>query len=553
METRPYQQAAIDAILAAYDAGLRRTAVVAATGTGKTIMLGKLYPAMQTRLAGQMLVLAHTDAIVHQNADKIQAINPTLHVGVEMGESHADPVCSDVISASVQTLGRKDTKRLERFNWDTIQTVVIDECHHAVTDGYRRVLDAASLHADTHKMLLGFTATPNRPDGKPLSDLFDKVAYVYSIREAIKDKWLVPIRGFRIVTDTNLDNVTKSDGDFVKSELSAAVNTTARNQQIVDVWMKLGENRKTMCFTVGVEHAQSQAQAFKERGVNAEAVWGEDPQKQEKIDAFRAGLITVLCNCNLLVEGYDDPGIACVIMARPTMSEILFVQMVGRGTRLFEGKIDLICIDMVDGSSKHTLLTLPTLMGMQACLDLHGRSLLEVVEELEALQANNPSVDFTKLESLDKAAWLIEQVDMFQVRFPAEIENSSELTWFKAVDGGYRMRVPKEGSARQGFVKIFENAIGQWELLGRINEDEFHGVRPTFEESIKVADEQIRKRVTKMTLSMVLREATWHNKPVTRGQKKMLERLFPHKTFLYDQMTSGDASRVISERIARKS
>jgi hypothetical protein len=227
--------------------------------------------------------------------------------------------------------------------------------------------------------------------------------------------------------------------------------------------------------------------------------------------------------------------------------------MVGRGTRLFPNKLDLIVIDVVDGTSKHTLLTLPTLMGMQACLDLRGRSLLEVVEELEALKEEHPSVDFSKLESMDKAQWLIEQVDMFQVRFPAEVEANSELMWFKAVDGGYKMLIPKEGETRAGFMRVYENAIGKWELIGRIKDDELHGVRPTMEEIFKVSDEQIRKRVNKMTLTKVLREATWHGKPVTKGQKTMLERLFPHKQFLYDQMTSGQASKIIAERLGRKS
>jgi hypothetical protein len=113
------------------------------------------------------------------------------------------------------------------------------------------------------------------------------------------------------------------------------------------------------------------------------------------------------------------------------------------------------------------------------------------------------------------------------------------------------MLIPKEGLERAGFVKVYENAIGKWELIGRINEDEFHGMRPSMEEIFKVSDEQVRKRVNKMTLQKVLRSATWHNKKVTPGQRKMLERLFPHKAFLYDQMTSGDASRVISERLAR--
>jgi ATP-dependent helicase IRC3 len=552
MQDRPYQTEAIAATLSEYDKGIRRMMHVMATGTGKTIVFSKLYDAMKSRLPGQMLVIAHTEELVKQNADKMQAVNPALSVGIEMAGTQCDPLFDDVVSTSVQTLGRKDTKRVDKFNWDKIDKIVIDEAHHGVTDGYRRILDAAgSLRDDTRKLLLGVTATPNRPDGTPLSDLFEKVAYVYSIRQAIKEQWLVPVRGFRTVTDTKLDEVSKSDGDFVKSELSAAVNQEKRNRQIVDVWKKLGEDRRTLVFTVDIQHAKDQAQAFKDRGIAAEAVWGDDPLRQEKLDAFRTGSLNVLTNCNVLTEGYDDPGIACVVLARPTTSGVLFTQMVGRGTRLFAGKQDLIVIDVVDGTSKHSLLTLPTLMGMQASLDLQGRGLLEAVEELEALKEEHPSVDFSKLESLDKAKWLIEQVDLFQVRFPAEVESNSELMWFRAVDGGYKMLIPKEDS-RAGFVRVFENALGKWELVGRINEDEFHGTRPSIEEIFKVSDEQVRKRVTKMTLTKILREATWHGKPVTGGQKAMLKRLFPHKAFAFDLMTSGQASKVISERLARK-
>jgi ATP-dependent helicase IRC3 len=550
MEIRPYQQDAITATLAEYDKGTRRMLHVMATGTGKTVVFSQLYEALKSRLPGQMLVLAHTEELVRQNADTLHEVNPALKVGVEMAGSYAD-VNSDIISASVQTLGRAGTKRLERFNWHAIDKMVVDEAHHGITDGYRRVLHAAGSLCDTHKLLLGSTATPNRPDGEPLSDLFEKIAYVYSIRQAMKDQWLVPIRGYRTVTDTKLDDVSKSDGDFVKSELSAAVNNAARNKQIVDVWLKLARDRRTLVFTVDIEHAKAQAQAFRDYGIIAEAVWGDDPQKTDKLKAFREGKIHVLCNCNLLTEGYNDPGIACVIPARPTMSGIRFTQMVGRGTRLYPGKVDLLVIDVVDSSSKHTLLTLPTLMGMQACLDLQGHDLLSAVEMLEAMKEANPSVDFTKLETLDQAPWLIKQVDLFQVRFPAEVEANSELMWFRAVDGGYKMLIPKEGPERAGFVKIFENALGKWELIGRINEDEFHGMRPSMEEIFKVSDEQVRKRVNKMTLTKVLRSATWHNKPITRGQVAMMKRLFPFGMFKYDLMTSGQASKIISERLAR--
>jgi ATP-dependent helicase IRC3 len=290
MQDRPYQTQAEQATLTEYDKGVRRMMHVMATGTGKTVVFSKLYEALKSRLPGQMLVVAHTDELIHQNADAMLEWNPSLSVGIEMGTTICDPALDDVISTSVQTLGRLGTKRIDKFNWDKVDKVVIDEAHHSVTDGYRRILAAAgSLKEGTHKLLLGVTATPNRPDGEPLSDLFEKVAYVYSIRQAIKDQWLVPIRGYRATTDTKLDAVSKSDGDFVKSELSAAVNTEKRNNKIVDVWLSHGEARRTLCFTVDIEHAKAQAQAFRDRGIEAEAVWGEDPERKQKLEAFREG------------------------------------------------------------------------------------------------------------------------------------------------------------------------------------------------------------------------------------------------------------------------
>ena len=113
------------------------------------------------------------------------------------------------------------------------------------------------------------------------------------------------------------------------------------------------------------------------------------------------------------------------------------------------------------------------------------------------------------------------------------------------------MLVPKEGKG-PGFVKIQENALGRWDIVGRINDDDFHGTRGTMEEAFKVCDEQVRMRVNKVTLQFILREATWHNKPVQKGQIGMLKRLFPWRTFPFDQMTAGQASRIISERLVRK-
>jgi hypothetical protein len=330
-----------------------------------------------------------------------------------------------------------------------------------------------------------------------------------------------------------------------------------------------------MAFTVDIAHAQALAESFRERGVKAEATWGEDPDRDLKKAALHYGGIQVLCNCNLYVEGYDDWRISCIILARPTESDVLYTQMVGRVTRLdprtgnlktfstpygnsvsYEPgmgpiKTDGIVFDVTDNSSKHSLLTLPTLMGLSKDLDLKGKSLLGVTKLLEKLQEDNPNVDFTKLTDADGASVLIQQVDLFTVRFPKEVEENSELLWFRAIDGGFKMRIPKE-LGKPGWIRIFENAIGKWDVVGQINEDDFHGTRPTMEETFKVADEQIRKRVHKMTLTKILRTAAWHGNPVSKGQKSMLEKMFPWKKFNYSLMNQGDASKMISEKIARR-
>ena len=553
MQERAYQNEAIDAILTAYDAGTRRMLLVMATGTGKTNVFGRLFDAMRSRLSGQMLVVAHTDDLVRQNAVRMAAMHPQAMIGTEMGEHRADPICSDIISSSVQTLGRKGTARLDKFNWTTIDKIVVDEAHHSTSESYRRILDkSGSLLPDSRTLLLGCTATPTRADGTALDTIYEKVVYVYPIRKAINEGFLVDIRGYRVRTDISLDGVSKTSSDYAVGELSERVNKPLRNQQIVDAWKRLGENRKSVVFCADINHARDMASTFRDSGYNAEAVWGDDPERVEKLQRHVHGTTPVLCVCQLLMEGYDDPTIACVVLARPTQSHVAFSQMVGRGTRLADGKKDLIVIDVVDGTVHHSLVTLPTLMGLPNTLDIKGRPLTEAADFIEQMQTENPAVDFTKLEDIDEAKILVEKVDMFSIKFPAEVEANSELTWFRAACGGYKMLIPKEGAGKTGQIHIYENALGAWELDGNVKDEAFHGIRSSFEEAIKVADEQVRKRVNTQTLSCVKREALWHSKKVSGGQMAMLKRLFPHKNFDFNLMNSGQASRLISERLTRR-
>ena len=548
MNLRYYQQAAIDAIIREYDLGAVRQLISMPTGSGKTIVFSHLYEALHTRLPGKMLVLTHREELVDQNVITISKYNPGVRVSKEMAGNYAD-VTADIVVAGVATLGRKNTKRLERFTWDSFSLVIVDEAHHSTAESYKNVFDAVGLSG---KLLVGVTATPNRSDGVSLTEIYNKFSYVYPIRQAIQDGWLARPRGYRVTTTTTLEGLEISGGDFIQSKLAGRVNTPERNQTLVKAWKTHGENRRTIIFAVDIQHAQDIAERFNAEGIAAQAVWGDDPARKEKLERHQNGEYPVLVNVGIALEGYDDPCIACVVVARPTESSLVYQQAVGRGLRIAEGKLDCIVLDVCDNSIRHSLVTLPTLMGLSNILDLKGKDMLEVVEELEAVQLEHPSIDLTTLKDIDELQTIVKAIDLFEVRFPAEVEANSDLIWFKAIDGGYKINIPKDGPETAGFLHIAKNPLGQWGIDGRIKDVELAATRSTMEEAFKASDEQIRKRLGKMRLSYLLREATWHNKPVTTGQQKMLARLFPHRQFPISSMTSGMASKIISERLNKK-
>jgi ATP-dependent helicase IRC3 len=495
-----------------------------------------------------MLVLAHREELIDQAMSTLTTHNPALRVTKEMAECYADPT-ADVVVASVATLGRKNTKRLERFAWDSFSLVIVDEAHHSTADSYKNIFDAVGL---VGKLLVGVTATPKRSDGITLTEVYDKFSYVYPIRQAIQDGWLASPRGYRITTTTTLEGLEVSGGDFVQSKLAGRVNTPERNQFIVKAWKTHAENRRTIIFAVDIQHAQDMAKCFNAEGISTQAVWGDDPARKEKLERHQNGEYPILVNVGIALEGYDDPRIACVVVARPTESSLVYQQAVGRGLRIAEGKQDCVVLDVCDNCTRHSLITLPTLMGLSNVLDLKGHELLDVVEQLELVQIEHPSIDLSTLKDIDELQAIVKAIDLFEVRFPKETEENSEFIWMRAVDGGYRINIPKDGPEKSGFMRIYENPLGSWSIKGQIKEVDLEATRPTMEEAFKASDEQIRKRLGKMRVSYLLREATWHNKKVTPGQMKMLTRLFPHRQFPYNSMTSGMASKMIAERLNKK-
>ncbi|WP_242968568.1 DEAD/DEAH box helicase [Sulfobacillus sp. hq2] len=352
---RPYQEAAIAASRQSLTQGITRQIWSLATGTGKTFT-GTTY-AQQRGLP--TLWLVHRDELVRQAAESFSKGWPEASVGIV--KAAEDDYEAPVVVASVQSLS---AKRLTRWTPDRFGTVIVDECHHAPAISYRKILDY--LHP---QLLLGLTATPYRSDKASLGEVFDKIVHSYGIQEGIRDGYLVDIRAFRVEGKADLDEVHTSGGDFNQTELSRALNTPPRNRLIVDAYQQHAAGTRAIGFTAGVQHAYNLATMFRDAGIPAEAIDGSMPldDRRAVLARLKTGETLVVLNDSVLSEGFDEPAVRTVILARPTKSLALFTQMVGRGTRPSPetGKTHMVLLDIVDSTRRHKLMTVKDLIGLR--------------------------------------------------------------------------------------------------------------------------------------------------------------------------------------------
>lgn len=343
-ELRPYQQQARDRIHAEWDAGYTRTLLVLPTGTGKTIVFASV-AADQVRAGDRVLILAHRGELLEQAADKLQR-STGLVSAVEKAESTCLDSWFRVVVGSVQTLQR--TARLERFPQDYFGTIIIDEAHHAITDGYRRILDYFS-----GAKVLGVTATPDRGDMRNLGEVFDSLAFEYKLTDAIKEGYLCKIMAQTIPLQLDITSVTMSGGDYAVGDLGTALDPYL--EQIAAEMARRCKSRKTVVFLPLIKTSQKFRDLLNTYGFRAAEVNGQSDDRRQVLADFDAGKYNVLCNSMLLTEGWDCPSVDCVVVLRPTKVRSLYSQMVGRGTRLSPGKTDLLLLDFLWMTDKHEL------------------------------------------------------------------------------------------------------------------------------------------------------------------------------------------------------
>lgn len=357
---RWYQNEALSAVQERYAAGTRGMVIALPTGAGKTVLAAHIVKHMNT--FSRCVFLVHRDELVAQTERTMHAVMPDMTTGV--AKADRNELDADMVIASVQTVSRE--RRLDMLveAVGTGQLFIADECSHAVSPTWRKVIERMEPG-----LLIGLSATPKRADGIGLDALFEEVAYHLPMLPLVQEGHLARPVGLRIETEVDLDDVHTRGGEFIEQELDSAVDTPGRNALVVAAWCKHAFDRqRTLAFCASVQHAINLKEAFLAVGVAAAHVSGEMgmEERREVLDAFHEGKIRVLTNCQIAIEGYDEPTIDCILMCRPTKSQPLYIQMIGRGLRKYANKPNCLVIDVCDNTLKHKLVTLPSLSGMEA-------------------------------------------------------------------------------------------------------------------------------------------------------------------------------------------
>lgn len=442
---RPYQIDAMQAVISNQNA--TRALVVLPTGTGKTEVFSRIIQSLNV----PTLVLAHRKELLTQAKNKLLRYYHEDDIGiVGNGIEQWD---KPVIVASVQTM-RKRLKRLQAMG---VKLIVCDECHHATKkNSYATVFNALP---DAYTV--GFTATPERLDGASIADIFGTPVYEQDIITMVRAGYLCDLRGILVRSNVSLDDLKKQLGDFQEQQLAELVNEDERNALIVQSYLTYSKDKRAICFAVNVEHAHALADTFTACGISSIAIDGKTPQDTRSwaLEQFEQGYIKVLVNCELFTEGFDAPYVECIIMARPTLSRGLFMQMIGRGTRLHEGKTECIILDITDNCTRHKMTPRSFKDVMKLDTRKKNVSLLEYDEDEEIRIAHEQRVLRERREAIEAARIERERLQAEAIRRIQEIEEGKQVA-----ENERKQKLLKErGNVSFEEITLLSDTIAKWE------------------------------------------------------------------------------------------
>jgi len=383
---RPYQREALTAIEAASLRGVRPQVVSMPTGTGKMVVFAHLAAHSNTRT----LILAHRDELIRQTVGKLAMVSDASGIPLDIGivKAERDEHTARVVVASVQTL--QSERRLQRLA-QNFALVVVDECHHAEPENaYGRILNYVGATLPDGPLIVGFSATPYRPNNAPIvttddrPGCFAEVVYTLPLMEMIAKGYLSPVIAKEVMLrDLSMKDVRTAHGDYVERDLEAAMLKANAPLHVSRVLQECAQGRRSLVFCPTVAMVHAVANECHKDGLRVADVLGEAPTdaKQAIYAALREGQLDAIISYGVLTEGFDEPSIDCIVLARPTKSRVLFAQCVGRGLRLYPGKENCLLIDACCVLERHDLFSLAAQLG-----------LLKTTEEDERPKTSKPRI-----------------------------------------------------------------------------------------------------------------------------------------------------------------
>lgn len=582
---RPYQEECLDAINLFQSSGGKRGLVVLPTGCGKTRIFSE-FPSRFAQNK-RTLVLAHREELLEQGKAQLESANPGLWVEIEQADKHASPMAQIVVASVPSIGRESSRRRLARLRPEDFGVIVTDEAHHGTAQTYKRVYEHFGLYDPVETILhqceradlpltrapdgswdvekpgaletltkqagltlfgfqqalsgldnpgaykvpgrdgaplhIGVTATPTRTDHIGLEYILDKIVYSKSLKEMIDTGWLVPIRGYRVKTNTDISGVHTQAGDFKEQELSEAVNTRERNAECLHAYQEYCKGRQTMVFCVDVQHTLDMLATYLRGGVKAAVVLGETPRSEryETIEAYHRGDLECLLSCMVLSEGFDDPATSAIQMTRPTGSSLIYTQQIGRGTRIYPGKTDMVVVDMTDTSRRVKLASVATLFGLPPNFDLAGGSATGIADELAKVLQDHPGISLLDVTSRRDIKEKIESFNLFDTDFLDDaVRRYSRLRWIRSGAGDYLLSL-----AGGMWLSLHENTFGMFAVTCSPN---FASQAPvlftTASEAFRYGDRLVEERAGDQ-LGLALQNTRWQKDPATDSQVRFLTRL----------------------------
>ncbi|KAK3353560.1 P-loop containing nucleoside triphosphate hydrolase protein [Lasiosphaeria hispida] len=572
---RSYQEECIQSVLTSFDKGHKRLGISLATGSGKTVIFTQLIDRVKplSDIATQTLILAHRRELVEQAARHCTLQYPDKTIELELGKLSASGA-ADITIASLQSITSQD--RLLKFDPTRFKLVLVDEAHHIVAPGYLRILRHMGLGTKQPNSphLVGVSATFSRSDGVRLGAAIDEIVYHKDYLDMIKDEWLSDVVFTTVESTADMSAVKKmgrgGSGEFETASLSRAVNTDEVNDIAIRAWFAKATGRdSTLVFCVDLDHVAALTQRFRHYGVDARFVTGDTPtrERSERLEAFKKGKFPVLVNCGVYTEGTDIPNIDCILLARPTRSRNLLIQMIGRGMRLFPGKTNCHVIDMVS-SLETGIVSTPTLFGLDPD-ELVSEADPEKMEKLrdrrEAEKARNEkirqgiispettgrsyNVTFTEYDSV---------FDLISdTSGERHIRSISKFAWVQVTEGRYVLSGPTGTFLKLEKVNNAEKLGGPgfiaWEvraLPAGVAKSPYAAPRElltaeTFVDAVHGCDNYAKEI---FPFGLITRRASWRDGPPTEGQLTFLNRLRGNSDKLQaEDITKGKAADMITK------